>query len=112
MQKKWKELLDQYRVSREQYERLLALNGKVDYIVTDGPLAHGVYYAEHNQIPEEATKPIAAVKSCVISPTSTSMYPSPTIESMTIVAAIRMTKPRRMSSLTCLALTKHLLKRG
>jgi hypothetical protein len=46
--KKYRELSDQYAVSREQYERLADKNGKVNYVVTDAPLAHGYHYAVEN----------------------------------------------------------------
>ena len=35
---------NQYYVSSKQYELLKNINGKVDYIVTDGSLIHGLYY--------------------------------------------------------------------
>ena len=35
---------NQYFVSTKQYELLNNVNGKVDYIVTDGSLLHGLYY--------------------------------------------------------------------
>ena len=34
----------QYYVSSQQYKLLKNINGKVDYIVTDGSLIHGLYY--------------------------------------------------------------------
>lgn len=35
---------NQYYVSSQQYKLLKNINGKVDYIVTDGSLIHGLYY--------------------------------------------------------------------
>lgn len=35
---------NQYYVSSKQYELLKNVNGKVDFIVTDGSLLHGLYY--------------------------------------------------------------------
>jgi len=37
-------LNDQYMVSTEQYRKLRSMDGKVEYIITDGPLVHGLYY--------------------------------------------------------------------
>lgn len=37
-------LCNQYYVSTEQYKLLKSVNGKVDYIVTDGALLLGLYY--------------------------------------------------------------------
>lgn len=41
-------LNNQHYVSTRQYEMMKAVEGKVDYIVTDGPLLHGVYYNRNN----------------------------------------------------------------
>lgn len=41
-------LNDQYIVSKTQCELLKHINGKVDYIITDGPLIHGIYYNRYN----------------------------------------------------------------
>ena len=41
-------LNNQYWVSREQYRLLAEINGHVDFIVTDGPLIHGIYYNKYN----------------------------------------------------------------
>lgn len=41
-------LNNQHYVSTCQYELLKAVMGKVDYILTDGPLLHGVYYNRNN----------------------------------------------------------------
>lgn len=38
---------NQYYVSMQQYKLLKAVNGKVDYIVTDGSLFLGLYYNRH-----------------------------------------------------------------
>ena len=44
----WKELYheldNQYQVSTEQYNMIKAVDGKVDYIVTDSPLVVGLFY--------------------------------------------------------------------
>jgi hypothetical protein len=42
--KQFSRLDNQHYVSTKQYERLKPLNGVLDFIVTDGPLAHGLYY--------------------------------------------------------------------
>lgn len=42
-------LNNQHYVSMRQYELFKAVVGKVDYVVTDGPLLHGVYYNRHNK---------------------------------------------------------------
>lgn len=42
-------LNNQHYVSMRQYELLKAVVGKVEYILTDGPLLHGIYYNRHNQ---------------------------------------------------------------
>lgn len=41
-------LNNQYQVSMQQYKDLAAVYGKVDYIVTDGSLLHGLYYNRYN----------------------------------------------------------------
>lgn len=42
-------LNNQYLVSKHQSELLNQINGKVDFIITDGPLIHGVYYNKYNK---------------------------------------------------------------
>lgn len=42
-------LNNQHYVTMRQYELLEAINGKVDFILTDGPLLHGIYYNRHNK---------------------------------------------------------------
>ena len=42
-------LNNQYWVSREQFRLLNEINGHVDFIVTDGPLIHGIYYNKYNK---------------------------------------------------------------
>lgn len=42
-------LNNQHYVTMRQYEILQAVNGKVDFILTDGPLVHGIYYNRHNK---------------------------------------------------------------
>ena len=39
---------DQYYVSIRQFEVLKSVVEHVDYIVTDGPILHGLYYNRHN----------------------------------------------------------------
>lgn len=46
--KQFRKLNDQFAVSEEQYNRFKAVNGNVDYIVTDGSLLHGLYYNQTN----------------------------------------------------------------
>lgn len=46
---RWDDLNNQYSVSRKQYDVLKAIANKVDFIITDGPLAHGFYYIKHNK---------------------------------------------------------------
>lgn len=41
-------LNEQYFVSRKQMESLRNVYGKVEYVVTDGSLVHGLYYNRHN----------------------------------------------------------------
>jgi hypothetical protein len=41
-------LNNQYYVTKHQYKLLKQIDGKVDYIVTDGPLIHGLYYNKYN----------------------------------------------------------------
>jgi len=41
-------LNDQYIVSKTQCELLKHINGRVDFIITDGPLIHGIYYNRYN----------------------------------------------------------------
>ena len=42
-------LNNQHYVSMKQYELFKAVIDKVDYVVTDGPLLHGIYYNRHNE---------------------------------------------------------------
>lgn len=42
-------LNNQYLVSKKQFDLLKQIDGKVDYIITDGPLIHGVYYNKYNK---------------------------------------------------------------
>lgn len=42
-------LNNQYYVTKHQSQLLKQIDGKVDMIVTDGPLVHGLYYNLHNQ---------------------------------------------------------------
>jgi tRNA uridine 5-carbamoylmethylation protein Kti12 len=41
-------LNNQYSVSREQFRLLNQIDGHVDFLVTDGPLIHGIYYNKYN----------------------------------------------------------------
>lgn len=40
---------DQLHISTEQYNLFKNVDGKVDYIVTDGSLIHGLYYNKYNK---------------------------------------------------------------
>lgn len=42
-------LNNQHYVTMKQYELLKAVDNKVDYIVTDGPLLHGLFYNFYNK---------------------------------------------------------------
>jgi len=42
-------LNNQYFVTKHQYELLNQINGHVDFIITDGPLVHGLYYNKYNK---------------------------------------------------------------
>ena len=42
-------LNNQYYVSKYQYDLLNEINGHVDFIITDGPLVHGLYYNKYNK---------------------------------------------------------------
>jgi len=48
----WKNMLEdlnnQYYVSKEQFKLLNGLNGKVEYVITDGSLIHGLIYNKIN----------------------------------------------------------------
>lgn len=41
-------LSNQHQVSKEQYKMFKDINGKVDYIITDGSLLHGLYYNKYD----------------------------------------------------------------
>ena len=41
-------LNNQHYVTMQQYEILNAVYGKVNIVVTDGPIIHGIYYNRHN----------------------------------------------------------------
>ena len=42
-------LNNQFLVSREQYNLLKQIDGQVDFLITDGPLIHGMYYNKYNK---------------------------------------------------------------
>ncbi len=42
-------LSNQHQVSKEQYKLFKAINGKVQYIITDGSLLHGLYYNRYDE---------------------------------------------------------------
>lgn len=42
-------IMDQFYISRQQYELQKNINGKVDFIVTDGSLIHGLFYNRYNK---------------------------------------------------------------
>lgn len=42
-------LNNQYLVSDYQYKLLKQMKGRVDYVVTDGPIIQGIYYNLHNK---------------------------------------------------------------
>lgn len=42
--KEFETLCNQYYVTQQQYKMFKAINGAVEYIVTDGSLIHGLYY--------------------------------------------------------------------
>jgi hypothetical protein len=46
--KKFSILNEQYYVSRKQYESLKDVYGKVEFVITDGSLVHGLYYNKFN----------------------------------------------------------------
>lgn len=46
---RWDDLDNQYSVSQKQYKLLRALKGKYDFIITDGPIIHGLYYNNFNR---------------------------------------------------------------
>lgn len=48
-QEKFDELNNQYHVTNSQYKLFKSMIGKVEFIVTDGPLIHGLYYNRHNK---------------------------------------------------------------
>lgn len=41
-------LNNQYHVSTKQYEYLVSVYGRVQYVITDGSLLHGLYYNRYN----------------------------------------------------------------
>ena len=47
--KQFNRLDNQHYVTTKQYEILKQMNGVVDFIVTDGPLSHGLYYNMFNK---------------------------------------------------------------
>jgi len=46
--KEFETLNNQYYVSDKQYNLFSSMVGEVDFIITDGPLVHGLYYNRHN----------------------------------------------------------------
>jgi broad-specificity NMP kinase len=47
--KDYDSLNNQYHVTKKQYELLQQIAGHVNFIVTDGPLIHGIYYNKYNK---------------------------------------------------------------
>lgn len=54
---------DQYYISTQQYKLLKSVNGKVDFIVTDGSLFHGLYY---NEFYPENVSNVQKTKECIL----------------------------------------------
>ena len=48
LNKQWDLLNDQYAVSKKQIDGFDSLNGKVDFIITDGSILHGLYFNRIN----------------------------------------------------------------
>lgn len=48
-QGKFTELNNQYHVTNSQYKLFKSMSGKVEFIVTDGSLLHGLYYNRYNK---------------------------------------------------------------
>lgn len=47
-QQRFDELDNQYHVSMQQYKLFKSMDGKVQFVITDGSLLHGLYYNRHN----------------------------------------------------------------
>lgn len=47
--KNYELLNNQYYVTQTQFNLLKQMIGEVDFIITDGPLVHGLYYNKHNK---------------------------------------------------------------
>lgn len=47
--KNFETLNNQYHVTQTQYNLLKMINGQVDFILTDGPLLHALYYNKYNE---------------------------------------------------------------
>jgi len=47
--KRFDVLNNQHYVTTQMFEMLYGMNGSLDFIVTDGPLVHGLYYNLHNR---------------------------------------------------------------
>jgi hypothetical protein len=64
-QERFEEINNQFEVSYQQYKMLKAVDGKLDYIVTDGSLLLGLYYNEifpHNVSNVEKTREMIKAK--------------------------------------------------
>jgi hypothetical protein len=48
-QEKFDELNNQYHVTNSQYKLFKSMIGKVEFIITDGPIIHGLYYNRYNK---------------------------------------------------------------
>jgi len=48
-QERYSVLNNQYQVSTEQYQIFKKMVGKVEYVITDGSLLHGLYYNRYNR---------------------------------------------------------------
>jgi len=47
--KKYNKLNNQYLVSKKQIKLMKSLKDKVKYVITDGPIIHGLYYNKYNK---------------------------------------------------------------
>ncbi|VBB19045.1 AAA domain protein [Yasminevirus sp. GU-2018] len=47
--KDFESLNNQYMLTKKQFDLFKKIDGAVDFIITDGPLVHGLYYNRHNR---------------------------------------------------------------
>ena len=85
-------LNNQYHVTKKQYELLHQIDGHVNFIVTDGPLIHGIYYNKYNKdnisnIDKISPSLIYTTSACFVEPLYSNLC-SRTIVDISVISGI------------------------